>query len=246
MLSICWGWSRSSEEIPVGRPQLVSRAIAVRPTEAAYHATLAAAFWSLGQLDQCVAAYRSALKLQPDHPDYHCNLGATLIDLGAVDEATTHFREAIRLRPGFAAAHNNLANALRLWETGLPRSSISAMPCSSTLARPRPAATWASCCSNWASRQRPCTHCREAVRLRPDFPLARPSRQRSPGSGPSTGPGMLAPGHRHAQAGFTPSAELDNVVSPEPGWPPRRAGGLLEELGDLEQSERELRMASAA
>ena len=93
---------------------IVSRAIAVHPAEAAYHATLAEAFWALGQSDRTVAAYRSALRLQPEHPEYHCNLGATLIDLGAVDEAIGHFREAIRLQPDFAAAYNNLGNALRL------------------------------------------------------------------------------------------------------------------------------------
>src|SRR5271165_4415507 len=74
---------------------LVSRAIAVRSTEAAYHATLAAAFWALGQLDRTVSAYQSALALRPEHPEYYCNLGATLIDMGAVDKAITHFREAI-------------------------------------------------------------------------------------------------------------------------------------------------------
>ena len=98
----------------------MSRAIAVRSTEAAYHATLAEAFWALGQLDRTVSAYQSALGLQPDHPEYHCNLGATLIDLGGVDEAISHFREAIRpsarlrrrsQQPGQRAAG--------FWETGL-------------------------------------------------------------------------------------------------------------------------------
>jgi protein O-GlcNAc transferase len=129
----------------------VSRAIAVRSTEAAYHATLAEAFWALGQLDRTVSAYQSALGLQPDHPEYHCNLGATLIDLGVVDEAIFHFREAIRLRPDFAAAHNNLANALRLLGDRASaiehfRKAVQLDPVSA-----EPGVTSARCCSIRAS-----------------------------------------------------------------------------------------------
>ena len=151
---------------------LVSRAIAVRSTEAAYHATLAAAFWALGQLDRTVNAYRSALELQPDHPECHCNLGATLIDLGAVDEAVTHFREAIRLRPGFAAAHNNLANALRLLGDRVSaiehfRKAVQLDPVSAEAQ-----SNLGEMLLELGQPAEALTHCREAVRLRPDFPLA--------------------------------------------------------------------------
>ena len=85
---------------------LVSRAIAVRSTEAAYHATLAEAFWALGQLDRTVSAYQSALGLQPDHPEYHCNLRVSAIE---------HFRKAVRLDPGSVEAGSNLGEMRSNW-----------------------------------------------------------------------------------------------------------------------------------
>ena len=184
----------------------VSRAIAVRSTEAAYHATLAEAFWALGQLDRTVSAYQSALGLQPDHPEYRCNLGATLIDLGVVDEAIAHFREAIRLRPDFAAAHNNLGNALRLQGDRASaiehfRKAVQLDPVS------------AEARSNLGVLP---GGCQTAPRLptRADH-----SRQRPPGAGPARrGPGVLPPGHSAAA---------------RPGWPPRRAGGLAREARRL-------------
>jgi tetratricopeptide (TPR) repeat protein len=93
---------------------LMSRAIAVRPDEPTYHASLAEACWSLGQLDRAVESCRTALRLDPGNPEILCNLGATLVDLGDLDTAIGHFREAIRLEPEFSLAHNNLGNALRL------------------------------------------------------------------------------------------------------------------------------------
>ncbi|MFI5460512.1 MAG: tetratricopeptide repeat protein [Isosphaerales bacterium] len=93
---------------------LIGRAIAVRPTEAAYHASLAEACWALGELDRAVGCCRTALRLQPDSPEVLCNLGATLVDQGDLDTAIGHFRDALRLRPDFVEAHNNLGNVLRL------------------------------------------------------------------------------------------------------------------------------------
>ena len=123
----------------------MSRAIAVRSTAAAYHATLAEAFWAFGQLDCTVSAYQSALGLQPDHPEYHCNLGATLIDLGVVDEAITHFRAAIRFARLRRRSQQPGQRAAASGRQGFGDRAFSARPCGSTLARPRPGATWARC-----------------------------------------------------------------------------------------------------
>ena len=209
---------------------LVSRAIAVRSTEAAYHATLAAAFWCSGQLDRTVNAYRSALELQPDHPECHCNLGATLIDLGAVDEAVTHFREAIRLRPGFAAAHNNLANALRLLGDRVSaiehfRKAVQLDPVSAEAQ-----SNLGEMLLELGQPAEALTHCREAVRLRPDFPLA-----------------LTILGNVLQELGRLDEAQacFRQAIQQQPdlAGPHAALGGLLEELGDFDRSERELREA---
>jgi len=197
---------------------------------AAYHATLAAAFWAIGQLDHSLRAYRSALELQPDHPDYHCNLGATLIDLGAVDEASTHFREAIRLRPGFAAAHNNLANALRLLGDRVSaiehfRKAVQLDPISAE-AR----SNLGEMLLELGEPAEALTHCREAVRLRPDFPLA-----------------LTILGNVLQELGRLDEAQacFRQAIGQQPNLagPHAALGGLLEELGDFDRSERELREA---
>ena len=209
---------------------LVSRAIAVRSTEAAYHATLAEAFWALGQLDRTVNAYRSALELQPDHPECHCNLGATLIDLGAVDEAVTHFREAIRLRPGFAAAHNNLANALRLLGDRVSaiehfRKAVQLDPVSAEAQ-----SNLGEMLLELGQPAEALTHCREAVELRPDFPLA-----------------LTILGNVLQELGRLDEAQacFRQAIQQQPdlAGPHAALGGLLEELGDFDRSERELREA---
>ena len=156
---------------PAGAAGLVTRAVAVRPTEASYHATLAEAYWAARAGRAHRGAYRSALALQPDHPEYHCNLGATLVDLGAVDEAIAHFREAIRIRPDFAAAHNNLGNALRLM--GDRDAAIDEFHTAVQLdpPRPRPEATSGRCCSMQASRLQPWRTARRQFTFAPILPL---------------------------------------------------------------------------
>ncbi len=210
--------------------ELVSRAIAVRPTEADYHATLAAAFWAMGQLDDSLSAYRSAVKLQPDHPDYHCNLGATLIDLGAVEEASTHFRAAIRLRPGFAAAHNNLANALRLLGDRTAaiehfRTAVQLHP-GSAEAR----SNLGELLLELGQPAEALTHCREAVRLRPSFTLA-----------------LTILANVLQELGQLDEAQacFRQAIGQQPhlAGPHAALGGLLEELGDFDGSEHELREA---
>ena len=208
--------------------ELVSRAIAVHPTTAAYHATLASALWAVGKLDQSVAAYRSALKLQPDDPTTHCNLGATLIDLGAVDEAIIHFRAAIQIQPGLAAGHNNLANALRL--KGNRLAAIEHFRRAAQL-DPGSAEAQSNLGEILLEMGEPAEALRfsqEAVRLRPNFPLA------------LTHLGNVL-------------QELDRVdearncfqqailLRPDQAGPHAALGGLLEELGDLVRSESELR-----
>lgn len=93
--------------------ELISRAVAMQPNVARYHANLAEAFRALGQFDRAVGCCRTALRLTPNYPEAICNLGLAIQGLGQLDEAAAEFRRAIELRPDFAAAHNNLGNVLR-------------------------------------------------------------------------------------------------------------------------------------
>jgi tetratricopeptide (TPR) repeat protein len=215
---------------PAGATGFVTRAIAVRPAEASYHATLAEAYWALGQVDRTVSAYQTALGLQPDHPEYHCNLGATLVDLGAVDGAIAHFREAIRIRPDFAAAHNNLGNALRLM--GDRDAAIdefhTAVQLDPTSAEAR--SNLGEMLLDAGLPTAALAHCREAVHLRPDSPLALTNL----GNAFHT-LGQLD----EAQACFREAIRH----KPDLAAPHAALAGLLEELGDFDQSERQLREA---
>jgi len=215
---------------PARAAALVSRAIAVCSTEAAYHATLAEAYWALGQLDRTVSAYQSALRLHPDHPEYHCNLGATLIDLGALDEAVSHFRAAIRLRPDFAAGHNNLGNALRLQGD---RSSAIEHFRKAVQLDPGSAEARSNLGEMLLDSDQPTealTYCREAVRPRPSSPLALTN----------LGNVLHALGRLdEAQACFHQAI----AQQPDLAGPHAALAGLFEELGDFDRSERELREA---
>jgi len=92
---------------------LIGRAIALVPSMALFHANLAEAYRSLGELNRAVGCCRTALRLQPNYAEAANNLGLALQSQGNWPEATAQFRAAVRLRPDFALAHNNLGNALR-------------------------------------------------------------------------------------------------------------------------------------
>jgi tetratricopeptide (TPR) repeat protein len=93
--------------------ELISKAIALRPTVPAFHANLAEAYRAQGQFLRAVGCCRTALCLWPDYPEALCNLGLALQGLGRPDDAIEQFQHALQLRPDFAAGHNGLGTALR-------------------------------------------------------------------------------------------------------------------------------------
>jgi tetratricopeptide (TPR) repeat protein len=96
-----------------GAVQMIRRAIALQPSVPAYHANLAEAHRSLGQLDRAVGCCRIALQLWPDYPEAHGNLGVALQNLNRHAEAIEHFQRALQLSPELASVHSNLAISLR-------------------------------------------------------------------------------------------------------------------------------------
>jgi tetratricopeptide (TPR) repeat protein len=97
-----------------GAADQISQAIAGNPGKAAYHANLAEALRSLGQLDRAADCCRTALRLQPRSAETVNTLALVLLAQGRNEEAVAQFREAMCLKPDYGLACNNLGNALRL------------------------------------------------------------------------------------------------------------------------------------
>ncbi len=93
--------------------ELIERAIAVQPNQAAFHSSLGNARKGLGQLNAARAGYERAIALNPDFSEGHYNLANLLKADGRMDEAIDHFRAALKINPDSVAVWNNLANALR-------------------------------------------------------------------------------------------------------------------------------------
>jgi tetratricopeptide (TPR) repeat protein len=93
---------------------LISRAIAVMPQVAAFHANLAEAYRFARQFKLAANCCSAALRLKPDYPEAFNSLGLIELDQGHAAEAARHFQDALKLKPDFALAHNNLGNAYRL------------------------------------------------------------------------------------------------------------------------------------
>jgi predicted O-linked N-acetylglucosamine transferase (SPINDLY family) len=67
----------------------------------------------MGQLDDAVAACRSAIALRPNCLEAHNTLGNALWDLSQLQEAIGAYRRALAIRPDLPEVYNNLGNVLR-------------------------------------------------------------------------------------------------------------------------------------
>ena len=92
----------------------IDRAIALRPTVAAYHVNRANALLALCQVEAAIAAVRQALRLKRSSAEAHMTLGHALADAGQQDEAIAAYQQALRLKPDLIDAQNGLGLALRL------------------------------------------------------------------------------------------------------------------------------------
>ncbi len=71
------------------------------------------AFYTQGNFDRAVKAYRQALTIHTAIPEIYANLGAALHALGRTQEAQEALQEALRLKPGYADALNTLGNSYK-------------------------------------------------------------------------------------------------------------------------------------
>ena len=66
----------------------------------------------MGQTEEAVVAYRSALRLDPKDAEAHNNLGLLLEKQHLRADAARHFNEALRIRPKFEEARKNFQRLL--------------------------------------------------------------------------------------------------------------------------------------
>ncbi|MBL8835430.1 MAG: tetratricopeptide repeat protein [Alphaproteobacteria bacterium] len=95
---------------------MLSRAIAVDPANAACHANLGAALHAAGRFEAAAQALAKAVALAPDLPEAHFNFGNLLRDAGRLDAAAIAYARALKLRPDYIEALNNIA--VTLWQDG--------------------------------------------------------------------------------------------------------------------------------
>ncbi|HVW49509.1 MAG TPA: tetratricopeptide repeat protein [Trinickia sp.] len=92
--------------------ELVGRAVALRPDDAALQLNLGNALKALGRLDGAIERFRNALSLAPEFPLAHYNLGNAYAQAGRHEDAVDAFDRSLRLQPNDASTYNNLGNAL--------------------------------------------------------------------------------------------------------------------------------------
>ncbi|MBV8839115.1 MAG: tetratricopeptide repeat protein [Alphaproteobacteria bacterium] len=93
-------------------PDILARAVALKPDAAAAHNDLGVVLGARGRLADAAAAFERATALRPDYAEAHANLGGALRRLGRVEEASLCYERVAALLPNSAGAHNNAANAL--------------------------------------------------------------------------------------------------------------------------------------
>jgi tetratricopeptide (TPR) repeat protein len=152
--------------------ELIGRAIALRPTVAAFHANVAEAYRQLGQLERAVNCGRTALRLQPAYAEAANNLGLALLAQGQTEAALAQFRDALRLKPNVALTHNNLANAFRIQGDKVQAEAHfrHALQIDANLAEAH--SNLGQLLLEQHQLAEALFHCCEAVRLRPHFPEA--------------------------------------------------------------------------
>jgi tetratricopeptide (TPR) repeat protein len=91
---------------------LWSDVVQKRPDKVRGYLSLGVAYKALGQIDQAVQEYKTAITIQPDYADAHNNLGVAYKEMGKYDEAIAEYKTAISIAPGLAMAHNNLGETL--------------------------------------------------------------------------------------------------------------------------------------
>jgi len=93
--------------------QLLARAVAVQPQDAAAHLNHGNLLQSLKRHDEALRRYEQALKIKPDYAEAHYHLGNVLAELGRFGEALDSYQRALQVRPNDAQALYQRGNVLK-------------------------------------------------------------------------------------------------------------------------------------
>jgi tetratricopeptide (TPR) repeat protein len=150
--------------------QLITRAIGLSPSVAAFHANLAEVYRVQGQLDRAAGCCRTALRLDPQFAEAANNLGLILFQQGQTEAARTQFESALQIQPSYALACNNLANCRRL--LGDAPGAIAAFRQALTLDPELALAhlNLGQLLTEQGEHEAALVHCEKAVRLQPNSP----------------------------------------------------------------------------
>ncbi|NTW52423.1 MAG: tetratricopeptide repeat protein [Chlorobiaceae bacterium] len=96
--------------------ELIGKAIALQPGNAAFHCNLGFVLYELKAFGDAVASFDKAISIKPDYFEAYINRGNALQELRKFDEAVESFEKAISIKPGLAETHFNLGNALKKLE----------------------------------------------------------------------------------------------------------------------------------
>src|SRR3569833_472165 len=91
---------------------LIRKAIALRPTVAAFHNNLGLVLSAQNRRQEAAASYAKAVHLKPDYVEAYNNLANTLRSVGKTSEAAAAYKAAISHDPRYATAHLNLGRLL--------------------------------------------------------------------------------------------------------------------------------------
>lgn len=92
---------------------LIRRAIAAKGNFAPFYGNLGAAHRALGQLDEAIESYQSALEFDPAEAGIFLNLGNVLVDRERYEEAARAYQSAVDLNTSSPEAWNALGVALK-------------------------------------------------------------------------------------------------------------------------------------
>ena len=96
---------------PTTEPQPTAGATAVEPATAQEFFQAGNQHARVGEFEEAITAYQSALELEPDHVSAMTNLGVAYYNNGQLDEAVAEYQKALEVAPEDEAIHSNLAAA---------------------------------------------------------------------------------------------------------------------------------------
>ena len=103
-------------EEPEAAKEYFARANSLTPEDVDIMASLAYAYYQLGDISRAESIYREAIELTPDHAQSHYGVGICLIALGRKSEAIDKFRKTLQLDPGHVHAYLQLASTIKYKE----------------------------------------------------------------------------------------------------------------------------------